>query len=336
MIDALIVGEENRLDPQARAFLDRLAAAKRPPLSTLEPAQARLANARLAEMCAGPAVSMARVEDRAIPGPRGSIDVRIYTPHAVVADAAAPVLVYFHGGGFVIGDIAMADGTARMLADEAACIVVSVAYRLAPEFPYPAPREDAFAATAWVAANATSFGGDGRRVAVGGDSAGATLAAIVALVARDRGGPALAFQLLVYMGSDRDLARPSMTAFGADYLLTLDTIRWFQRHHYDGPATHDPYLAPLEAEDLRGLPPAVAITAGFDPLRDGGERYAERLAGSGVPTRLVRYAGAIHGFFLFPAVFDDARDAIARSARALRTAFSRIADPAEVGSHFAE
>jgi acetyl esterase len=330
-----IVGDD-RLDPQARAFLDRLIAAKRPPLWTLTPEEARHANRQLTKLCAGTPVDMAHVEDRSIPGPRGPIEIRIYTPHGLASDGSAPVLVYFHGGGFVIGDIPMADGACRMLADEAACIVVSVAYRLAPEFPYPAPREDAFAAIAWVAAEAASFGGDGRRIAVGGDSAGANLAAVVTQIARDRGGPAISFALLVYLGSDRDFSRPSMAAYGADYLLTLDVMRWFQRHHYDGPPTRDPYLIPLEAADFRGLPPTLAITAGFDPLRDGAELYAERLDAAGVPTELVRYAGAIHGFFLFPAVFDAARDAIHRSARALRAAFDRTHDAAEVGSHSAE
>lgn len=309
------------LDPQARAFLDRLGAANRRPFSEFTPSEARAASAALSQWCAGPPVAMASVEDRAIPGPRGPIPIRIYTPHG--APEPAPVLVYFHGGGFVIGDLAMVDETCRMLADQAACIVVSVDYRLAPEHRYPAPREDAFAATAWVAREAATFGGDPERVAVGGDSAGGTLATVVALMARDGGGPSLAFQLLVYPGSDRDMTRPSMLEFGRDYLLTTDTMRWFSGHHYDGPpGRRDPYLAPIEADDLAGLPPALVITAGFDPLRDGGELYARRLHDAGVPTEHVRYDGMIHGFFAFPQIFDTAREAIARSAASLRNAFA--------------
>jgi acetyl esterase len=311
------------LDPQARDFLRMLGSTGRPPLSSLTPAEARIANNRLTSLCAGPVLPMARVDDRTIPGPRGPIPIRIYVP--AEAPPSAPVLVYFHGGGFVIGDLAMVDEVCRRLAAGAACIVVSVEYRLAPEHRYPAPREDAYAATVWVAREAASFGGDPRRIAVGGDSAGGTLATVVALVARDSRGPSLAFQLLVYPGSDRDMTRPSMIEFGRDYLLTADTMAWFWRNHYDGPRDRvDPYLAPLEAGDLAGLPPALVITAGFDPLRDGGELYAERLRAAGVPTELVRYDGMIHGFFVFPSVFDKATEAISLASAALARRFATV------------
>ena len=326
--------QESSLDPQARAFLDRLAAAGRPPLSTATPVQARAASAMLSTLCAGPVEDVESVVAREIPGPRGPIGARVYTP-AIATDGALPVLVYFHGGGFVIGDLDMVDATCRMLANRAACLVVSVDYRLAPEHPYPAPREDAYAATAWVAREAASFSGDPGRIAVGGDSAGATLSAVVAQIARDEAGPPICFQLLVYPGSDRDMTRDSMLAFGNDYFLTLDTMRWFQRHHAGAvPVARDPYLAPLEASDFSNLPPALVITAGFDPLRDGGELYAERLEAAGVPTELVRYPGMIHGFFVFPAVFDVAREAIDRSADALRRAFA--ATRPKVGSRPAQ
>jgi acetyl esterase len=305
------------LDPQARAFLARLRSANRPPFSRLTPAQARSASAALTALMGGPPEPLARVLDRSIPGPRGPIPIRIYTPHG--ATEPAPVLVYFHGGGFVIGDIAMVDETCRLLAAKSGCIVVSVDYRLAPEHPYPAPREDAFAATAWVAREGPSFGADPHRLAVGGDSAGGTLAAVTSLASRAAGGPEIAFQLLVYPGSDRDFTRPSMVEFGEDYLLTTDTMRWFHHHHTGaGADERDPYLTPLAATDLTGLPPALVITAGFDPLRDGGELYAARLKDAGVPVELVRYDGMIHGFFAFPNVFDAARNAIAVSASALR------------------
>jgi acetyl esterase len=320
------------LDPQARVFLDRLAAARSAPLWTLSPAAARAASAKLVQFCAGPPAEVASVTEREIPGPRGPIRTRTYTPLSVdPARGLAPVLVYFHGGGFVIGDLDMVDATCRLLARGAECIVVSVDYRLAPEHRYPAPREDAYAATAWVAREAASFGGDPERIAVGGDSAGATLAAIVTLVARDGGGPRIGFQLLVYPGSDRNLERPSMLAYGQDYLLTLDTMRWFLNNHYDGPSdVRDPYLTPLDAGDFTNLPPALVITAGFDPLRDGGQLYAERLRAAGVPTEYVCYEGMIHGFFTFPSVFDAARAAIERAADSLRRAFAE-SDSAEVG-----
>ena len=326
------------LDPQARTFLDRLAAANRPALSTLTPLEARAASAKLSLVCAGTPVPMADVSDRAVPGPRGPIAVRIYTPRD--APRPAPVLVYFHGGGFVIGDLEMVDETCRMLAAQAACIVVSVDYRLAPEHRYPAPREDAYAAATWAVDAAATFGGDPRRVAVGGDSAGGTLAAVVSSMARDSGGPRFALQVLVYPGADRDPTRPSMIAFADDHFLTMETIRWFGRQHVDVAVDpNDPYLTPLAASDLSGLPPALVITAGCDPLRDGGERYAERLREAGVPTESFRYDGAIHGFFVFPAVFDAARDAIARTAAALRNAFERSTESvanAQVGSPPAE
>ena len=209
-------------------------------------------------------------------------------------------------------------------------------YRLAPEHPYPAPREDAYAATEWVAREAATFGGDPLRIAVGGDSAGATLATVVAQIARDTHGPALCFQVLVYPGADHDASRPSMIESGRDYLLTLDTMRWFMRLHHAGSADgRDPYLTPLAADDLSKLPPALVITAGFDPLRDGGEAYAEAMRSAGVPTEIVRYAGMIHGFYTYPFVFDVAREAIARSAESLRRAY-RHAEPVQVGSRPAE
>jgi acetyl esterase len=318
--------EDVELDPQARAFLDRLAAAGRPAISTLAPEDARAANAALTRVCAGPELALRDVYDREIPGPRGPIGARVYVPVGL-ADGPAPALVYYHGGGFVIGDLAMVDDACRLLADRSACIVISVDYRLAPEFPYPAPRDDAYAAFAHVVREAAAFGVDPARVAVGGDSAGGTLATIVALLARDRGEPQPAFQLLVYPGSDRDMTRPSMIAFGEGYLLTLEMMRWFHRQHCAEPAlVPDPYLAPLDATDLRGLPPALVLTAGYDPLRDGGELYAERMRAAGVPVESVRYGRMIHGFFAYPYVFDAAYEAIERCALALARALGVAAE----------
>jgi acetyl esterase len=330
------MADTTNLDPQARAFLDRLLAAGRPGLETLSPTDARAANAMLTRFCAGPPIEIGSVVEHAIPGPRGPIGSRIYTPASFAgSEEDAPVLVYYHGGGFVIGDLDMVDATCRMLANLTPCIVVSVDYRLAPENPYPAPREDAFAAFVWASSEAASFGGDPRRVAVGGDSAGATLAAVVAQIARDTGVRPPCFQLLVYPAPDR-VDRPSMVEFGDGFLLTRSAMAWFSRSHHPGPHVRDPYLTPADASDLSNLAPALVITAGFDPLRDGGEAYAERLAGAGVPVELVRYDGMIHGFFAFPSVFDVAREAIAHAASSLGRAFERNVARAQGGSRLAE
>jgi acetyl esterase len=328
--------DTTKLDPQARAFLDRLRAAGRPGLETLSPTDARAANAALTRVCAGPPIEIGSVVEHPIPGPRGPIGSRIYTPASLAGqDEDAPVLVYYHGGGFVIGDLDMVDATCRMLANLTPCIVVSVDYRLAPENPYPAPREDAFAAFAWATREAPSFGGDPSRVAVGGDSAGATLAAVVAQVARDTGVQPPCFQLLVYPAPDRE-DRPSMVEFGDGFLLTRSAMAWFSRSHHPGPHVRDPYLTPADASDLSGLAPALVITAGFDPLRDGGEAYAERLAAAGVPVELVRYDGMIHGFFAFPFVFNVAREAIEHAATVLGRAFAGNVARVQVGSRLAE
>jgi acetyl esterase len=330
------VADTSKLDPQARAFLDRLLAAGRPGLETLSPTDARAANAMLMRLCAGPPVEIGSVVEQTIPGPRGPIGSRIYTPASFAGEEDdAPVLVYYHGGGFVIGDLDMVDQTCRMLANLTPCIVVSVDYRLAPEHPYPAPREDAFAAFAWVTREAASFGGDSWRVAVGGDSAGATLATVVAQIARDTGVQQPCFQVLVYPAPDRE-DRPSMREFGDGFLLTRSAMAWFSRSHHPGPHVRDPYLTPADASDLSGLAPALVLTAGFDPLRDGGEAYAERMAAAGVPVELVRYDGMIHGFFAFPFVFDVAREAIAHAAASLGRAFDGNVARAQVGSRSAE
>lgn len=308
------------LDHQVRCFLDRLRDAGVPPVNTLTPDVARALHAVFVGRLAGPLVPVHDVRDRDIPGPLGRIPIRIYAP---ATPRPAPVLIYFHGGGYVVGDLAMADEACRRITNAAGCIVVSVAYRLAPEFPYPAPIGDAFAATRWVSDHAVEIGGDGTRIAVGGDSAGGALAAVVSLMARDRGAPSIVFQLLVYPAVDSDDAYPSLQQFGTDHYLTLETMRWFRRHHVPVDEDEsDPYLWPMRAAHLRGLPRALVITAEADPLRDAAEAYARRLAADGVPARLSRYDGMLHGFFLCPSAFDRARDALDEAACALREAFA--------------
>src|SRR5207245_1859442 len=243
------------LDPEAKMLLEQLTAVVRP-FDELSVDEARAAIATLSA-AAGEGEAVARVENRALPGPLGEIPVRVYTPEG---RALFPVLVYFHGGGWVIGSLETHDGICRHLANAAGAVVVSVDYRLAPEHPFPASGEAAYAATRWVAANAAALGGDPRRIAVGGDSAGGNLAAVVSLMARDRGGPPLVFQLLVYPVTDAPSANTASYRENAEgYFLTAKTMHWFWNHYCGkSPDLRDPYLCPLRARDLKHLPPAPA------------------------------------------------------------------------------
>lgn len=259
----------------------------------------------------------AAAEDRTVPGPAGPIPIRIYRPDA---DSPLPVLVYFHGGGFVIGDIGTHDTTCQQLAVRIPAVVVSVDYRLAPEHPYPAAVEDCLAATRWARDHAGEFGADGHRVAVAGDSAGGSLAAVVSLRCRDAGDPPLSFQLLVYPRTDMLRSFPSHEENSEGYLLTAPAIRWFLDHYIPEERRKEPDASPLYAENLRGLPPALVITAEFDPLRDEGEAYATRLQEAGVPAQTSRYDGMIHAFFGMDGVLPQANDALDRAATALRAA----------------
>jgi acetyl esterase len=306
------------LDPQAKAILDLLAEAPMPPPAELEPAQMR----EIFESMNVPSQPppLASAVDRRLPGPAGDVPVRIYTPEG---SGPFPALVYFHGGGFVIGGIDTHDGTCRELCNEAGCVVVSVDYRLAPEHPFPAAPEDCYAATRWVAEHGTGIGVDPTRLAVGGDSAGGNLAAAVSLMARDRGGPALRHQLLVYPVTDHAFDTASYEENAEGYMLTRDMMRWFWGHYLTDPARGDePLASPLRAKDLSGLPSATVITAEFDPLRDEGEAFAERLIGAGVKTELTRYDGMFHGFFAMTGAIDKARRAVEQSGRALREALA--------------
>ena len=306
------------IDPQAQAVLDQAATLNLPPLNTLTPDQAR-ANAKARPAATGPDV--AAVEDRLIPGPDSDLPVRIYTPSG---PGPFPALVWFHGGGWVVGDLDMTDGTCRHLASGAGCVVVSVDYRLAPEAKFPSPAEDCLAATQWVANNGGSLRVDAGRIAVGGSSAGANLAAAVTLMARDRGGPPLAFQLLVVPVTDRDFTTTSYRDNENGYGITRDAMMWYWNHYlaHDEDA-RNPYAAPLRTADLAGLPPALVITAEFDPLRDEGEAYGHRLAEAGVPTTYTCYDGMIHGFFGQGDQMDKGREAVSQATGALRAAFAR-------------
>lgn len=303
------------LHPKSKELLDQLAAAGMPPIGSLPPKDTREAFAGISAFN-GPQVPMARVEERAIPGPNGEIPLRIYTP---TSGSSFPVIVYLHGGGWVIGDFETHDGICRHLAKEASAVVVAVGYRLAPEHKFPAAPEDCYAATAWVAAHAAEIGGDAKRIVVGGDSAGGNLTAAVCLMARDRKGPKIAYQLLIYPVTDHSFETPSYRENAMGYLLEKNSMTWFWGHYLsDAKDGENPYASPLRAKDLKGLPPAHLITAEFDPLRDEGEAYGKRLQEAGVPVQMKRYDGLIHGFAMMTGFFDQAREYARDAAAAIR------------------
>jgi acetyl esterase len=246
--------------------------------------------------------------------------VRVYRP---AADDPLPVVVYFHGGGWVIGDIATHDTTCQRLAAGVPAVVVSVDYRLAPEHRFPAAVDDCDAATAWVSAHAAELGGDATRLAVAGDSAGGNLAAVVALRARHAHGPAIAFQLLVYPATDLTRSLPSHTENGEGYLLDTDAMTWFINQYLVDADPRHPDASPLFVDDLAGLPPALVVTAEFDPLRDEGEAYAQRLRDAGVDVTTSRYDGMIHGFYGLDSIFDASKRATAETIAALRDALTK-------------
>ena len=307
------------LDPQARQIIDATNALGLPPMEQMTPAQAR-ENMRARTAGLGPVEAVARIEDHRVPVEGGEIIVRCYTP---AGPGPFPVHVYFHGGGWVIGDLETHDGICRSIANAAASVVASVDYRLAPEHKYPVAAEDAFAATRWVAQQGARLGIDASRMAVGGDSAGGNLAAAVTLMSRDRGGPPLALQVLVYPVTHQSFDTASYQDHADGYLLTRSAMRWFWNQYLRRPEDGvDPHASPLLARSLHGLPPALVITAEYDPLRDEGEAYAARLREAGVPVTLTRYPGMIHGFLRMINLVDKARAARDEIAATLRKAFA--------------
>lgn len=264
---------------------------------------------------------MAAIEDRSAPGPAGPIPLRIYRP---VTAQAAPALVYFHGGGLVMGTNHSFEPLARELAAQSGAVVISVEYRLAPECPPPAQFDDCYTATSWVAENAGDLGLDPGRLGVVGDSAGGSLAAAVALAARDHGGPALFCQVLLYPGLDRDMAAPSIALLADAPMLSRDDIEYMHDLADTGASkSHDAYRVPAYASNLSGLPPAIVVTGECDPIRDWGERYAVRLRDAGVQTTMTRYPGAYHGFLMRSEATARGRLAIAETAALIRAKFAR-------------
>jgi acetyl esterase len=307
------------LGPQEQKVADALAALNLKPVEESTPHEARASMlSRTAAL--GPVEDVAAVADHTVPVRGGHIAVRVYTP---AGSAPHPALVFFHGGGWVIGDVATHDGICRSLANAAKCAVASVDYRLAPEHRYPVAAEDSYAAFQWVLASAARLGIDARRVAVGGDSAGGNLAAVVSLMARDRGTPRPVFQALIYPVTSDDLDTPSYRENATGYILTRAGMRWFFGHYLARPEQgKEPYASPLRAPSLAGLPPALVQTAECDPLRDEGEAYAARLRDAGVPVTLTRYPGIFHGFIRMTNILDKAKAARDEVAGALRKAFA--------------
>ncbi|HLM65493.1 MAG TPA: alpha/beta hydrolase [Acidimicrobiales bacterium] len=311
--------------PEVQNFLAMLATVEAPPASEQTPDEVREAYAALSSLASREDVGS--VADRTIPGPAGGIPVRIYTPvdgvPAAVADGTRGVLVFFHGGGWTIGSIETHDPSCRALANGAGVVVVSVEYRLAPEHPFPAAIDDALAAMRWVTGHTAELGADPGRVAVGGDSAGGNLAAVVARELRDA-EPPLRFQLLVYPATDMTMSFPSIDENGDGYFLTKDTMSWFRANYMSDGDHTDGLASPLHADpaDLAGVAPALVVTAEYDPLRDEGEAYAEALRAAGVAVTATRYDGVIHGFFSLPDILPEGKAVLDEACQALRTALA--------------
>jgi acetyl esterase len=308
------------LDPQLQAMRDQRERDGVPPLYSMTLEAARAADLASIKAGGGTPEPVEDVTDHWITGPDGQLQVRVYRPSS---DRPLPVLVYFFGGGWVLGAIDTADGIARTLANAAGCLVVVPGYRLAPEHPFPSSIEDCYAAVRWVADTAAELGADPARIAVGGDSAGGNLAAGVTLIAQEAGDLAFAGQLLVYPNTDQLADDESMRANDDPFQFNRHSVAWYRKHYLIDPDdAENPLASPLRAETLKGLPPALIITAEYDPLRDQGERYAKRLADDGVPVTLARYDGMSHGFFAMAGTVDESRVALSQAAAQLRAWFA--------------
>jgi acetyl esterase len=309
-----LITRSERLHPEARSLLEMMDAQGAPPLDTQDPVEARNARVEPMKLLGGQPDELGRVENLFAPGPAGDIPLRLY---ANQHGGLRPALVYFHGGGFVFGNLDTHDAVCRALAKESGAVVVAVDYRLAPEHKFPAAVDDSYAATVWIAANAEGLGIDAQRIAVGGDSAGGNLAIVVAMRCRDAGGPTLAAQVLIYPVTDvSTFDTESHRELGEGYFLTRAAMEWFTGHYLaSADQKRQPEASPLLAPNLSGLPPALVITAEFDPLRDEGEAFAKRLQQAGVPVTVTRYPGMIHGFVSMRGVLSGGRQAIREAAQ---------------------
>jgi len=310
------------LDPQARALIDLMIERAAPPVHTLSPAEARRLYVERKGFTQTAAQPVAEVQTLSAAGPHGPVSVRLYRPFGAASAAVLPLLVFFHGGGWTIGDLETHDVPCRELCNASGCALLSVDYRLGPEHRFPAAVDDCIAATRWARSQAAALRIDPMRIAVGGDSAGGNLAAVVAIAERDAGTP-LAFQLLIYPATDMRAVAPSHTVNGQGYLLTADSIAYYRGHYMaDAAQWSDWRASPLLAPDLTRLPPALVLTAGYDPLRDEGREYADALSTAGNRVQYVCFERQVHGFFAMGGVIDEAGSAIALMAAVLKRALS--------------
>ncbi len=311
------------LHPQAQALLQLMQDNGVAPTHTLTPHVARTQYRERRFYTQPTPPPMAQVRDLQAPGPGGAVPLRLYRPLGSRDNAPLPVLVYYHGGGWVIGDLDTHDTLCRELSSESGCAVVAVDYRVAPEHRFPSAVDDAVAAARWVRGQAAALHLDASRMAVGGDSAGANLAAVVAIAARDAGDLALRFQLLIYPVTDMRQAAASYETRGSGYSLTADTMRYFRGHYIEAEAHHTDWRAsPLLHPDLGGLPPALVLTAGYDPLRDEGLHYAQRLTEAGNTAAHICFERQMHGFITLGKVIDEANVAVQLCAAQVRRALA--------------
>ncbi len=305
------------LDPLIEAFLDQLKAQPTPDLWDIGPIEARAKFSALMQFIGPKDVPIGKVENILMPGPAGEIAARIYSPVAMGADGQ-PTLVYFHGGGFVLGDLDTHDGLCRLIANEGWLRVIAVDYRLAPEHRFPAAVEDSYAALCWIEQNAAQYGVDPNRLAVGGDSAGGNLAAVMTQMAKAEGGPKLGFQLLLFPMTHYGADTPSLHDCATGYFLEKKTLDWFSTHYVPSDGDHGDWRAsPLQGADLAGLPPAYVMLAGYDPLHDEGVHYVDKLRAAGIEVTLADFPDLVHDFIYMQSVLPQAHEALAQAAKAV-------------------
>jgi acetyl esterase len=308
------------LDPQVKAFLDQASAMPRPKMWDMPLSMSRHSFAQMMTMMGPHDVPVGKIQNITIPGPAGDIRARVYAPIAGGGESL-PAMVFFHGGGFVVGDLDTHDGLCRLIAHEGGFVVVAVDYRLAPENKWPAPLDDAIAATRWIFTNAPSLGIDAGRIAIGGDSAGGHLAACVTQAIKASGGLKLAFQLLLFPGTEFTTDTGSMNRYAVGYLMEKQTIEWFYSQVLPEDADRlSPKVSPLLSKDFSGLPPAYIMLGGYDPLHDEGLAYAEKLRAAGVKVTIADYAEMVHCFIYLQTILPQAHEAAAQAAHAVKAA----------------
>ena len=307
------------LDPMVKAFLDRAAQIPRPKIWDVPPMVARQSFSGMMEITGPKDVAVGKVDNFTIPGPAGPMRARSYAP--IAAAGSLPTLIYFHGGGFVAGSLESHDGLCRLFTAEGGFKVIAVDYRLAPEHPWPAAVDDAWAALQWIEENASSLGVDAGRIAVGGDSAGGMLAAIVTQLAREKGGVKIAYQLLLFPNTQIGGETSSLNEFAVGYFLERRGIEYFNSLYLPpGADRNSPKVSPLRAKDFSGLPPAFVMLGGYDPLHDEGLAYAEKLRAAGAKVTIADYAEMVHGFIYLQTVLPQAHEAVREAAKAVKKA----------------